>query len=242
MAISIAKILLPNLWQKWEQQKAHLNDWPQLKVYQQSNLALAALETDEHRVVFFGDSITEFWDLKAAFPEKNYINRGISGQTTAQMLVRFRPDAISLRPKVIVILAGINDIAGNTGSMTLEAIEGNYLSMSQIARSSGISVIFASVLPIHDCSPIKQSDPYSPEKIRALNNWLQLHCNEQQHIYLDYHSHMIDSHGMLQTELSDDGVHPNMKGYKIMTALAETYIQKVFQQLELITRNATLLS
>jgi lysophospholipase L1-like esterase len=241
IAIAIAKILLPDLWQRWEQMKTRLDDWAQLKVYQQSNFALSNLEEGELRVVFFGDSITEFWDLKAAFSKKNYINRGISGQTTAQMLVRFRQDTISLHPKIVVILAGINDIAGNTGTMTLEMIEGNYLSMSQLARSHGIRVVFASVLPIHNHSPIKQSDPHSPGKIRALNSWLQLHCSEQQHIYLDYHTHMVDDIGMLRTQLSDDGVHPNEKGYRVMAVLAEAAIQQALQQLEFVKQNDALL-
>jgi acyl-CoA thioesterase I len=221
--------------------KTRLDDWAQLKVYQQSNLALSSLGVAKNRVVFFGDSITEFWDLKVTFPGKNYINRGISGQTTAQMLVRFHQDAISLHPKVVVILAGINDIAGNTGLMTIEMIEGNYLSMSQLAWSNGIRVVFASVLPIHNHSPIKQFDPDSPGKIRALNSWLQLHCNGQQHIYLDYHTHMVDNMGMLQTELSDDGVHPNEKGYRVMAELAETAIQQALQQLGVVKQNDVLL-
>lgn len=234
MAIAIAKIFLPNFWQRLEQQKARLNDWAQLKVYQQSNINLSPPAAGEKRVIFFGDSITEFWDLATAFPEKNYINRGISGQTTSQMLVRFRPDVIALHPKVMVILAGINDIAGNTGPMTLEEIEDNYASFCELAQINNISVVFASVLPINDCSLLKQSDPHAPEKIRALNNWLQLYCKEQQHIYLNYHSHMVDSIGMLQTELSDDGVHPNAKGYKVMAALVEAAIQRAIQQLEIV--------
>lgn len=234
MAIAIAKILLPNFWQRLEQQKVHLNDWAQLKVYQQSNIALALPAAGENRVVFFGDSITEFWDLATAFPEKNYINRGISGQTTSQMIVRFRPDAIALHPKVVVILAGINDIAGNTGPMTLEAITDNYASFCELAQSNDISVVIASVLPIGDRSPLKQLDPHAPEKIRTLNSWLQLYCNEQQHIYLNYHSHMVNSQGMLRTELSDDGLHPNVKGYKVTASLADAAIQRALQQLEIV--------
>ena len=122
MVMTIAKILLPNFWQRLKQQKARLNDWAQLGVYRTDNQDLPPAP-DENRIVFFGDSITEFWDLAATFPAQPYFNRGISGQTTSQMLLRFRPDAISLHPKVVVILAGINDIAGNTGPMTLEMIE-----------------------------------------------------------------------------------------------------------------------
>ena len=235
MVMTIAKILLPNFWQRLKQQKARLNDWAQLGVYRTDNQDLPPAP-DENRIVFFGDSITEFWDLAATFPAQPYFNRGISGQTTSQMLLRFRPDAISLHPKVVVILAGINDIAGNTGPMTLEMIEGNYTSISQLAQINRISVVFASVLPINDHSLIKQSDQHAPEKIRALNNWLQLYCNEQQHIYLNYHSHMVDSLGMLRTELSDDGVHPNEKGYQVMASLAEAVIHRALDQLEIVIR------
>jgi lysophospholipase L1-like esterase len=222
IAITIARLLIPNLSSRLEQ----LNDWAQLSIYQSKNSLLVPPDAGEDRVVFFGDSITEFWDLTATFPGKPYINRGISGQTTSQMLIRLRADAISLKPKVILILAGINDIAGNTGRISLEMIEDNLTSISQLAQINSIHVVFASVLPIHDYSPIKQSLVHCPTKIRALNTWLKSYCAEQTHIYLDYYSHMVDSHGMLQTELSDDGVHPNVKGYKVMASLAETAIQQ----------------
>jgi lysophospholipase L1-like esterase len=233
MAITIAQMLLPNFWQRLEQQKARLNDWAQLEVYQQKNIALTPAAAGENRVVFFGDSITEFWDLATTFPQKPYINRGISGQTTSQMLLRFRSDVILLQPKVVVILAGINDIAANTAPMSLEMIEDNFTLISQLAQINRIRVIFASVLPIHDYSPTKQSEVHPPAKIQALNNWLKSYCIEHQHVYLDYYSYLVDHQEMLQTELSDDGVHPNAMGYKVMTALAEAAIQQTLQQLEI---------
>lgn len=226
IAIATIKIVLPNVWQRLEQQKACLNDWAQLNLYQQSNSTLASPNSKEDRVIFFGDSITEFWDLETAFPQRNYINRGISGQTTPQMLIRFRPDVISLQPKVVLILAGINDLMKNIEPIRLESIKDNYLSIAQLAQINCITVIFASVLPVKNHSLIQQFDPRTPERIRILNQWLELYCNEQQHIYLNYHSHMVDSLGMLQTELSDDGVHPNAKGYSVMTSLAEAAINR----------------
>ena len=194
------------------------------------NSALASPSFNEDRVIFFGDSITELWDLETAFPKRTYINRGISGQTTSQILIRFRPDVISLQPKVVLILAGINDIATNPELIILERIKDNYASIAQLAQINHITVVFASILPIQNYSLIQRSDLNSPEKIRILNHWLELYCIEQQHIYLDYHSHMVDSLGMLQTSLSDDGVHPNAKGYSVMTPLAEAVMLCAIQQ------------
>lgn len=217
-----AKLLLPNLVKRLGQ----LDDWAQIRIYSQSNSILHLPQRNETRIVFFGDSITEFWDLEATFKDKNYINRGISGQTTSQMLVRFRNDVIALYPKFVVILAGINDLAGNTGAMTVEMIEGNYLSMCELAQMNHIKIIFASVLPINENSPLSQSDPQVHTKIRTLNSWLQDYCDKHQQIYLDYYSHMVDSRGMLKEELSNDGLHPNAKGYAVMAKLIEEVIQQ----------------
>lgn len=209
-----------------------LTDWAELGFYHQANALLPPPNMNENRVVFFGDSITEFWDLAKYFPDKPYINRGIAGQTTQQMLIRFRPDAIALKPKVVVILAGINDIAGNTGLVTLAMIEDNYASMAELAQLNQIKVIFASVLPIHDYSSIERSPIHLPTKIRALNDWLQLYCLEHNHIYLDYYSQMLDQQGMLRADLADDGLHPNTKGYEIMAPLAESAIEQALQKLK----------
>ncbi|MGA9381316.1 MAG: SGNH/GDSL hydrolase family protein [Phormidium sp.] len=208
-----------------------LTDWAELRFYQQANAILPPPTTNENRIVFFGDSITEFWDLASYFPDKPYINRGISGQTTPQMLIRFRPDVIALKPKVVLILAGANDIAGNTGLMTLAMIEDNYASMAEIAQVNQIQVIFASILPIHDYSSVERSHIHLPTKIRALNDWLQRYCLEHNHIYLDYYSQMLDRQGMLRADLADDGLHPNAKGYEVMAPLAETAIAQALEQL-----------
>jgi len=218
--MSIARLIAPNAIRRLKQ----LNDWAQLHIYQAKNKQLSPVALNEDRIVFFGDSITEFWDLATMFSGKPYVNRGIAGQTTSQLLIRFRPDVIALHPKVVLILAGTNDLAGNTGAMTLEMITGNYASMAELARANDIQVIFASVLPIHDYGSVKQSEFRSPIKIRALNDWLQQYCIQHPHIYLDYYSTLVNDQTMLKAEVSDDGVHPNDQGYRMMTLLAENAI------------------
>jgi len=222
--ISPALSLLPTA--KLDKLKHRLTDWAQLGYYQQANAILPPPTNNENRIVFFGDSITEFWDLASYFPEKPYINRGIAGQTTPQMLVRFRADVIALKPKVVIILAGTNDIAGNTGLMTLAMIEDNFASMAELAQANQIQVIFASLLPINDYSSIQRSEIHSPIKIRQINDWLQRYCLEQNHIYLDYYSQMLDRQGMLKADLADDGLHPNSRGYQIMAPLVEIAIEQ----------------
>lgn len=207
-------------------------DWPNLARYHEDNTKTMAPAKNEQRVVFMGDSITDSWDnaiYGGFFPGKPYINRGISGQTTPQMLIRFRRDVIELQPKVVVILAGTNDIAGNTGPTTIEAIEDNLRSMSDLATANGIRVVFASVLPVSDyemCDgkPITQTVRRPPEKILELNKWLQEFSKTHRHVYLDYFSAMVDDKGFLKDELSDDGLHPNAAGYKVMSPLAEAAI------------------
>lgn len=202
------------------------HDWPQLERYRQANLEMGPPNPGENRVVFLGDSITEHWDLERWFPGKGYLNRGIDGQTTPQMLVRFRADVISLAPRVAVILAGTNDIAGNTGPTTLEAIEQNFAAMADLAATNGIIAVFSSVLPIHDRGPERSSLRRSPGKINALNLWLQQYCAGHNLVYLDYFSHMAEPDGMLRAELSDDGLHPNAAGFRVMVPLAEQAIQR----------------
>jgi lysophospholipase L1-like esterase len=210
--------------------QTRLQDWPALARYREANASVAPVAKDEARVVFMGDSITDFWKLATYFPSKPYINRGISGQTTPQMLVRFRPDVITLKPRVVVILAGTNDIAGNTGPMTLEAIEDNLASMAQLAASNGIRVVVASVLPVcdyaknRDGKPINQTTRRPPEKIAALNEWLKKYTAQNGIIYLDYFSALVDEKGFLKDGLSNDGLHPNDKGYALMQPLAEQAI------------------
>jgi len=208
------------------------SDWPALARYHEDNKRIAPPAKDEQRVVFMGDSITDSWDDPrngGFFPGKPYVNRGISGQTTPQMLIRFRPDVIALRPKVVVILAGTNDLAGNTGPTTLEAIQDNLASMAELATRHGIRVVFASLLPvsdyeIRDGKPINQTVRRSPEKILALNQWMKTYARTYHHSYLDYFSAMVDDKGFLKDELSNDGLHPNPQGYAVMAPLAEAAI------------------
>jgi lysophospholipase L1-like esterase len=166
------------------------------------------------------------WPMALSFPGKPYVNRGISGQTTAQMLVRFRQDVIALGAKVVVILAGTNDIAGNTGPMTLEESEANLASMVELARAHGVRVVLSSVLPVHNYTPASQlAFPLRPpEKIAALNAWLKTYAAGSSSVYLDYAGAMTDAHGFLQRELAADGLHPNKAGYAIMAPLAEAAI------------------
>ncbi len=210
-----------------------LQDWAQLGRYAEADAKLPAPAKGEKRVVFLGDSITDGWNIAEYFPGKPYVNRGIGGQTTPQMLVRMEPDVIALQPRAVVILAGTNDIAGNTGPMTLEMIENNYRALAELARANGIKVIFSSVLPVHDAGTRpgwlgakKMSDTRPPEKIVALNNFLKDYCAKNEFVYLDYFSHMVDNQGMLRVELANDGLHPNTAGYKIMAPLAEAAIAR----------------
>ncbi len=204
------------------------DDYGQLARYRDANAALKPPAPGENRVVFFGDSITDILKLEDSFPGKPYLNRGIGGQTTPQMLVRFRQDVIDLHPKVVVILAGTNDIAGNTGPMRLEDIEADYASLAELARSNHIAVVFSSVLPVHDYTPKSQDffKQRSPEKILALNRWLQDYCAANGLVYLDYFAAMVDVKGLLKRNLADDGLHPNAAGFKIMAPLAEAAIGK----------------
>ncbi|MBS1790222.1 MAG: SGNH/GDSL hydrolase family protein [Acidobacteria bacterium] len=219
-----------SLKQQLDRLQNRAKDWPQLNRYREANTQVPAPAKNENRVVFMGDSITDGWKLDEYFPNKPYINRGISGQTTPQMLIRFRPDVIALKPKAVVILAGTNDIAGNTGPMTIEMITDNYASMAELAKANGIKVIFSSVLPIHDYGKNKVSERRSPENILKLNEWLKAYCKANGHTYLDYFSRTEDDKGMLKAELATDGLHPNADGYKIMAPLAEAAIQQALKK------------
>lgn len=207
------------------------SDWPQLDHYREANLALPPPSQAEQRVVFLGDSITELWNLARWFPGKPYINRGIDGQTTPQMLLRFRADVIRLRPKVVVILGGTNDLAGNTGPTTLDAIEQNYAAMADIAVRDGVVPVLSSLLPIHDHGQEKMTQRRSPDQILALNSWLRQYCADHHLIYLDYFHHMVGGDGMLRTELSDDGLHPNATGFSVMAPLAERAIEAALRRI-----------
>jgi lysophospholipase L1-like esterase len=206
------------------------DDYGQLARYRAANAALKEPARGESRVVFFGDSITDSWHLDEYFPGKPYVNRGIGGQTTPQMLVRFRQDVINLDPKVVIILAGTNDIAGNTGPMRIEDIEADLASLAQLAHANNIKVIYSSVLPVHNYTE-RSKDFFaqrSTEKILLLNNWLRQYCALPSNgcVYLDYFAAMVDDKGLMKKDLADDGLHPNAAGFKIMAPMAEAGIEK----------------
>ena len=201
-------------------------DWANFERYRADNAKLAPPAKSENRVVFMGNSITDGWVYvdSAFFAEKPYIGRGISGQTTPQMLVRFHADVIALKPAVVVILAGTNDIAGNTGPSTLEMIMDNIMGMSEMAKANGIKVVLSSVLPVFDY-------PWKPGlqpagKIISLNKMIKDYADKNGCIYLDYFSSTVDERQGFKAALSGDGVHPNLAGYKVMEPLAETAIAK----------------
>ena len=206
------------------------NDWAFLARYREENARLGAPKAGEQRVVFYGNSITEVWAKYFAtqFPGKPYIGRGISGQTTPQLLVRFRQDVIELKPAVVVILAGTNDIAGNTGPSTLEMIEGNIVSMVEIARANGIAVVLSSVIPAFDYPWKRGLDPAG--KIVALNAWLKNWAAARDVVYVDYHSALADERQGLPAQYSADGVHPNEAGYRVMAPLVERAIAQALQR------------
>jgi len=201
--------------------KAQLLDWAQLGKYRAANAALTA----PVKVVFFGDSITEAWEYNGGsfFPGKPYLNRGISGETTPQMLVRFRQDVVELHPETVVILAGTNDIAGNTGPSTPEMIEDNFKGMVEIAKANGIRVILASVTPVA-MYPWRPEIADVPAKIAVVNAWLKDYCVQEKLTYLDYWTAMAGPDGGMKPGISKDGVHPNAAGYAIMQPLAEAAI------------------
>lgn len=201
-------------------------DWANLNRFKNLNVKIGLPKEGEKRVVFMGNSITEGWGniMPAFFEGRPYFNRGISGQTTPQMLLRFRQDVINLKPVAVVILAGTNDIAGNTGPATLEEIAGNIYSMAELAKENGIKVIFSSVLPAFDY-------PWKPglnpaEKIFKLNIMLKAYADKNGLGYIDYYTSMVDERKGLKKEYSEDGVHPNAAGYKVMAPLADEAISK----------------
>ena len=205
-------------------------DWANLKRFQEDNKKVGLPKANENRIVFMGNSITEGWSefVPSFFEGRPYINRGISGQTTPQMVLRFKQDVVDLKPKVVVILAGINDIAGNTGPMTLEQSLDNMIAMAQLAKANGIKVVLSSVIPAFDF-------PWSPgmepaEKVVALNKMIKEYANKNSIVYLDYFSAMADERNGLKKELGYDGVHPNLEGYKVMAPLAEKAIAEALKQ------------
>lgn len=209
------------------QEQKPQTDWPHLTRYREANAQLGAPAPGEKRVVFFGDSITDAWPLAESFPGKPYVNRGASGETTPQMLIRFRQDVIDLKPRVVVILAGTNDIAGNTGPSSLKAIEDNLISMAELAHANGIRVVLSSVLPAYDYPWRHGREPV--DKIAALNAWEKSYAAAHNLVYLDYYSAMQDERHGLPPTLSGDGVHPNKAGYAVMQPLAEQAIAQALR-------------
>lgn len=214
----------------YQQSQMHrwANDFAGLARYRAANAALRPPSAGMNRVVFFGDSITDGWKLDQYFPGKAYINRGISGQTTSQMLLRLRDDVIALQPRVVVVLAGTNDIAGNTGPISLQDIEANLMFMAELARVHNISIVFSSVTPVNNYVPasIRFFNQRPQPEIIDLNAWLRDYCASNGYWYLDYYNPMLDQNGMLKRDISDDGLHPNDAGYRIMAPLVETMIEK----------------
>ena len=222
IAFSIAALLFIIL-------TAQAQDWPNIKRYQAANSKVAAPAPGEKRVVYMGDSITDFWiNIDSAFfAGKPYLDRGISGHTTGQMLVRFREDVINLKPSVVVILAGINDIAENNGPSKLEDVFGNLVSMVELARANHIKVVLSSVMPAF-AFPWRQAINPVP-KVKELNEMLKAFADKNHVVYLDYFTAMADDRRGLPINLSKDGVHPNLEGYRVMGPLAEKAIAEALK-------------
>lgn len=216
---------------------ARLRDWAQLNRYRDANRTLPPPAGGEPRVVFMGDSITDAWPqprfASTFFPGKSYVGRGISGQTTPQMLIRFRPDVIDLKPKAVVILAGTNDIAGNTGTMTDEDIQRNLMSMAELAKANNIKVVLSSILPTSAYHTPERGVPQTTSRpmsrIRALNDWMKQYAAANGHVYLDYFTAMLDASGVMKTELTADDLHPNAAGYAVMMPLAQAAIDRALR-------------
>ena len=213
-------------------QLTNAQDWANLNYYRNANTLLENPTENEDRVVFMGNSITEFWENVHPdfFVGKTYVNRGIAGQTTSQMLLRFRADVVNLHPKVVVFLGGTNDIAGNTGDVSLDIIEDNIFSMIELATSNDISVVLCSVLPVFDYSWSTGKEP--AEKIIELNEALRFYAETHGIAFVDFHSPMKDDRNGLRYELGEDGVHPNVDGYLIMEPLLEQAIVLELQKIK----------
>jgi len=211
-------------YEKWTSLR---DDWPALNRYREANRKLKKTGTNEQRVVFIGNSIIDNWINLSPnfFKDSSYVNRGISGQTTPQILARFRADVIALEPKVVVILAGTNDIAGNTGPSTLEMIEDNYASMTELAKAHGIRVVLCSVLPVYDYPWRRGLEP--AEKIVSLNKWIQSYCKNNDVEYLNFYASLVDERKGMKDEYTFDGVHPNKEGYAVMESLVGQLISLI---------------
>jgi len=209
---------------------AKAQDWADVKKYEVANAAIQPRATNEKRVIYMGDSITDFWisNDSVFFATKPYLDRGISGQTTGQMLLRFRQDVINLKPSVVVILAGINDIAENNGPEKLEDIFGNIVSMAELAKANDIKVVLSSLLPAFALPWRPAIDPLP--KVKTLNEMIKSYAAKNHIVYLDYFTAMADSRGGLPANLSKDGIHPNLAGYKIMEPLADKAVNEALKK------------
>lgn len=209
-----------------------MRDFGERYLYASANQKLGAPRPHEHRVVFLGDSITDRWDLARSFPSKPYINRGIGSQVTSQMLLRFHQDVISLKPAVVVILSGINDVQGFMQEETPEQIEANWEVMADLADHHGIRVVFGSILPVHSYTVTAKDvvKERRPPELRALNRWLQAFCRRRGYVFADYASALADDKGMLRRNLSEDGVHPLDAGYALMTPVAQAAIDHALKR------------
>lgn len=209
---------------------AQSQDWPNFERFRAANEKLGLPTENEKRVVFMGNSITQGWieyGNPELFSKNSYVNRGISGQTTPQMLVRFRADVIALQPKVVIILAGINDIAGNTGPSTLEMIQDNLISMVQLAQANNIKVILSSILPANKFNWRPEVNP--ADKVIEMNVFIKKYAETHNCLYIDYYTPMVDNEKGLKVAYSEDGVHPNIKGYAVMTPLVQEAIKEALK-------------
>lgn len=202
-----------------------LQDWNQLGRYHQDDVRLEASPAVDGRVVFLGDSITDGWNLSKYFPAKPYVNRGIGGQTTPQMLVRMYADVIRLHPAAFILLAGINDIAGNTGPETIDMVKNNIRAMCELAASHHIKIILCLLTPVSDYTKTNQTGHLPPADILNLNHWLQAYAPDVHAQVADYHTALADEKGMLREGYSEDGLHPNARGYELLAPVAEAAIE-----------------
>lgn len=219
-----ANCCLPGIAQSLADQ---LQDWNQLGRYHADNGRLKQEPPDPARVVFLGDSITDGWNLAQFFPGKPYVNRGISGQTTPQMLVRLYPDVLDLKPAALIILAGTNDIAHNTGPETIAMIEENFQAMTELAQAHGIKVVLCALTPVSDYTPRKQTLQRPPADILKLNAWLKDYAAGVHAGFADYFGALVDDKGFLRDGYSSDGLHPNAKGYQLLAPVAEAALAQI---------------
>ena len=210
------------------QTQTNNEDWPNLAYYHNKNISLGLPIENEKRIVFMGDSITEEWShlYPSFFSNRSYINRGIGGQTTPQMLLRFKPDTIDLHPHIIVLLAGINDVAGNTGPSTVKMITDNIFSMAELAMNKDVKIILSSILPAN-AFPWNDAIENVSSTIISINSLIKDYALSNGIVYLDYYSSMVDENEGLNSDYTEDGVHPNKEGYKVMSGLAEKTISQI---------------